>query len=178
MAAADTPGMTEGIAAILQRLNAIEADMQLVKNDLQLVKDDLQLVKDDMQLVKDDMQLVKDDMQLVKDEVRLNNAMIHNQRTITLNQRNNPMYAPLRKTVPGHDLALLDDITTADDRSGLVQPANAHPVGSVLPDFEIYDLTRKQITSYMLFYNEDFGIVGTDDVQARRTKFLRFLTTY
>ncbi|KAG5654125.1 hypothetical protein H0H81_007177 [Sphagnurus paluster] len=110
-----------------------------------------------------------------------NTAKHTNLHTI-LRNRMNTSHDLLTKTIPGHDMALVVAVTRPDQRQGVVMPPVPAPVGSLPPGFDsnsaLAGLTSSEISRLMLFYNDTFGIVASDNETTRNTKFIITLVRY
>ncbi|KAF8904161.1 hypothetical protein CPB85DRAFT_1318327 [Mucidula mucida] len=105
-------------------------------------------------------------------------AMIENGRTRALNLRASPDPTHmLRKTVSGSGQELATSIANGTPVPAAVNPPPA--VGAIFAynPIALDSLTLRNILSFTVFYNEDFGILSNDDLAVRIFKFRLWLTT-
>ncbi|KAM6492185.1 hypothetical protein JOM56_011909 [Amanita muscaria] len=107
-------------------------------------------------------------------------ATCDNNRIVSRNaHRRSPQpYIPLKKTNPGHGLALAQVVAhNVAVRNGLHAPAQPLALGSTPPHFNPNLPTYNHDTVYQLiiFYNDDFGILPGDTLSSRVESFRRFL---
>lgn len=130
-----------------------------------------------------DMRTVKADMTNVKADISAIRALAENtQRGLRNRKRRDGSFLPLLKWKPGHGAELAraaappnsPDTNIADPAAANVAAIGSTPIFNF--DFaRPSTLTSLQITRLIVFYNDDFGIINSDEVSARREKYRWFL---
>ena len=101
------PSLREGVAAILQRLDAIDGRLDAIERRLDHIENCIGTPEDHLDGV---------DRGTIWDTIQINNALTLNHRTIARNRENVPHCEPLRKTVSSLPF-LINCIFTTSSRS-------------------------------------------------------------
>ncbi|KAF9475038.1 hypothetical protein BDN70DRAFT_884204 [Pholiota conissans] len=156
IAAAYAPGLMEGIAAVLQRLTAMDQHFTAMDQRFDGIDERLSAIETN---------------------IAINSAELNNQRIITRNKAYSPIFHPLQKTIPGDGYNKARAISRPADGPNLVQPPQPAAIGAIPPDFDcnISSYSNIDIANLVIFYNDDFGIVITDNKSTRINKVIAFL---
>ncbi|KAG2354802.1 hypothetical protein BDR07DRAFT_1428396 [Suillus spraguei] len=160
-------------------LRAIHATRAIGVGDILVALDEIRRTVDDNRVMLQQIQVTVQQQQVI---LQRNQAMIANIRLTKRNDmvpRDGEEFTPLQKITSGHgrDLAIQ---ASRQEQLHLIPPVTAIQVAEVgtCPPFwnPVTDgYTTKDIFQLIIFYNDDFGIQPTDNMDARKSKFRRWL---
>ncbi|KAF8077623.1 hypothetical protein FPV67DRAFT_1662436 [Lyophyllum atratum] len=143
----------------------------------------LQQLNNTVEQLNNTVEQIRDNVASLKADVAAIKATSENTRRVLRNQKRAPVdgLLPLLKWKPGHGAALARAATHPRDvqPNDLLDPADddVPTIGSA-PLFDCTEptgLSAREIVKLIVFYNDDFNIVRTDNLTKRRDKYRWFL---
>ena len=144
-------------------------------NDMNLLRADMNQLRADTNQIRADTNQIRADTNQLRWRVENQEIKIGNGKRMNFPIGHNPFILPLLKVVEGFGPGLpgyqVNIPANAPYAAGSVVPAELFPTFDQLTTLSFQDLSL-----YSAVYNDDFGIIATDNIQTSIDKFKNYIS--